>query len=105
MPMRATIAKWVEIVAVRLPDSVAKQMDVHEDSAVELAVEDHRLTVTPARPRYTLDEVLAGATPAKSIGVTPRRISVTSNYHPPFRYSNQDFLGCADQKYKYTFYF
>jgi len=66
--MRTTIAKWDDGLALRLPHSIAEQMHVHEGSAVELTVTEDRLTVSPARSRYTLDDLLASATPENSGG-------------------------------------
>jgi len=57
----ATIQKWGNSLGLRLPQPLAAQLGLHAGSAVELAVEDGRLTVTPrTRPRMSLEELLGG---------------------------------------------
>ena len=61
--MRTEIARWGNSLAVRLPRPMADQMSITEGTPVELEVEDGRLVIRPAAPRYELDELLAGITP------------------------------------------
>lgn len=61
--MRTEIARWGNSLAVRLPRPVADQMSITEGTPVELEVEDGRLVIRPAVPRYALHELLAGITP------------------------------------------
>ncbi len=64
----ATVQKWGNSLGLRLPRPLAAQLGLHAGSAVELAIEDGRLTVTPrARPRMTLEELLEGIPPASRI--------------------------------------
>lgn len=74
--MRTEIARWGNSLAVRLPRPVADQMSITEGTPVELEVEDGRLIIRPAAPRYALDELLAGITadnlPDESFDDDPR---------------------------------
>lgn len=61
--MKAEISKWGNSLAIRIPKTIASESRLSEGSAVEIAVEDGRLVLTPVSGReYTLDELLAGVT-------------------------------------------
>jgi antitoxin MazE len=60
--MRTEIAKWGNSLAVRLPKQIIEQAGLAEGAAVELEVEAGTVVLRPARPRYTIDELLAGIT-------------------------------------------
>ena len=61
--MKAQISKWGNSLAIRLPKVVVDGLRVREGEAVELVLEDRALIIRPARPRYTLEELVAGITP------------------------------------------
>jgi len=61
--MTATIRKWGNSLALRLPRAVAAQIRVGDGDAVELKVDDNGLVVRPARKRYRLAALLRGITP------------------------------------------
>lgn len=61
--MQTAIAKWGNSLALRLPRALAASVHLTEGSAVELHIEGNSLVVTPSRPRYRLDDLLAGVTP------------------------------------------
>jgi antitoxin MazE len=61
--MKASVAKWGNSLAVRLPKELAEEMHLNEGSPVDLKVEEGVLVLRPARPRYRLDELLVGITP------------------------------------------
>lgn len=61
--MRTQIAKWGNSLAVRLPRQVAEAAGLGEGATVDLEVGDGVIRLTAARPRYTLEELLAGITP------------------------------------------
>ena len=48
---------------LRLPEEMAARLGVGEGSWLELSLEPRRIAVSPAPPRYTLEELLAGTTP------------------------------------------
>jgi len=62
--MTATIQKWGNSLAVRIPQAVARQIRLEEGDAVELSVDTETLLVRPARPRYKLGQLLRRVTPA-----------------------------------------
>lgn len=61
--MNATIQKWGNSLALRIPQAVAKQIHVKEGDAVTLRVSAAGLTLKPAPKRLSLDDLLAQVTP------------------------------------------
>jgi antitoxin MazE len=62
--MQATIKKWGNSLALRIPQAVARQIHVEEGDPVELNVAADALQVRPARPRYRLADLMRKVTPA-----------------------------------------
>ncbi len=63
--MHATVKKWGNSAAVRLPASVMAEAKLEIDQAIEVRVEDGRVVIEPvATPEFTLDKLLAGMTSA-----------------------------------------
>ena len=61
--MHATIRRWGNSLALRLPKSVAEEVGIAENDAVELGVAEGRIVVTPSKPsRFVLDDLLRGIT-------------------------------------------
>ena len=61
--MNATVQKWGNSLALRIPSSVAKDLQVRRGSSVEVAVEDGKLIVKPAKKRKaSLAQLLKGVT-------------------------------------------
>jgi antitoxin MazE len=61
--MNATIAKWGNSLAVRVPKHIADELGLAAGTPVELRVEDGRLVLAkprPKLPRYKLSELLEG---------------------------------------------
>ena len=56
--MKAKIQKWGNSLALRLPKSVAQQIEVAEGDGVELEVSTAGLLVRPARKKYNLSELV-----------------------------------------------
>lgn len=62
--MVATVAKWGNSLAVRIPQHLAKEIHISEGSEVNIAVVDGNLVLKPKiRKRYSLDEMIKGITP------------------------------------------
>jgi len=61
--MTATIQKWGNSLALRIPRAVAQQIKVSEGKPVELSVDADTLVVRPARRRYRLADLLRRVTP------------------------------------------
>ncbi|MEG4841012.1 AbrB/MazE/SpoVT family DNA-binding domain-containing protein [Microcoleus sp. B9-D4] len=57
--MVVTIAKWGNSLAVRILQHLAKEINLAEDSQVQLVLIDGRLTIEPiTRGRYSLEELI-----------------------------------------------
>lgn len=50
-------------VSVTLPRQMLRTLGLEAGASVAVTVEDGRLVLSPARPRYTLAELLAGMRP------------------------------------------
>ncbi|MCY7383493.1 MAG: AbrB/MazE/SpoVT family DNA-binding domain-containing protein [Microcoleus sp. CAN_BIN18] len=62
--MVATIAKWGNSLAIRIPQNLAKEINLAEGSEVKLVLIDGKLTIEPiARRRYSLEELIEAITP------------------------------------------
>ena len=61
--MIATVKKWGNSAAVRIPASVMKAIHLHLDEDVELREEKGRIVIEPVRQKaYVLDDLLKGIT-------------------------------------------
>jgi len=62
--MVATIARWGNSLAVRIPQNLAKEILLTEGVEVDLVVLDGNLVIKPrSRKRYSLDDLIAAITP------------------------------------------
>ena len=62
--MVATVAKWGNSLAVRIPQYVVKEIQLTEGTEVDLVVIDGNLVIKPRpRRRYSLEELIAAITP------------------------------------------
>ncbi len=68
--MQATISKWGNSLALRLPKHLADQVRLVEGATVELEIADGSLKVTPARKRFKLADLLEGETRKTDDNVT-----------------------------------
>lgn len=55
----ASVQKWGNSMALRIPSATIKAWGVREGDSIELTVQDDTLLAKPKRKRYTLDELLA----------------------------------------------
>ena len=61
--MITKVQKWGNSLAVRIPRSVAQDTHLSSGNSVDMAVQDGRIVIAPARrPRFRLDELLKGVT-------------------------------------------
>jgi len=61
--MRATVKKWGNSAAVRMPVAIMAEARLEIDQPVELRVEAGRVVIEPvATPEFSLDDLLAGVT-------------------------------------------
>jgi antitoxin MazE len=62
--MAATVAKWGNSLAVRIPQNLAKEIQLAEGAEIEMSVVDGTLVIKPrSQKRYSLDELIQGITP------------------------------------------
>ncbi|HJS84461.1 MAG TPA: AbrB/MazE/SpoVT family DNA-binding domain-containing protein [Acetobacteraceae bacterium] len=61
--MIVTVSKWGNSLGVRIPKEVASQLGLRNGSPVEVVAEQGRIVISPRRPRFTLNELLANVTP------------------------------------------
>jgi len=62
--MVATVAKWGNSLAIRIPQNLAKEINLAEGSEVKLVLIDGKLTIEPiVRRRYSLEELIEAMTP------------------------------------------
>lgn len=63
---RVQISKWGNSLGLRVPRDVAAQTGLTEGSQVDVeAREDGSIVIRKAKPRYTLEKLIAGMTPDK----------------------------------------
>ena len=61
--MNATVQKWGNSLALRIPSSVAKDIQLRAGSSVEVAVENGAMIIKPAKKRrLSLPHLLNGVT-------------------------------------------
>lgn len=64
-PMKTTIRRWGNSLAVRIPKSLAEETAIGEGDEVDVRADDDRIVVERPQPRYyRLGELLAGVTKA-----------------------------------------
>jgi antitoxin MazE len=62
--MVATVAKWGNSLAIRLPQHLAKEIHLTEGVEIDLMVIDGNLVIKPRiRKRYPLEDLIAAITP------------------------------------------
>lgn len=64
LKMLTNIAKWGNSLAIRIPQNIAKEIDLAEGSEVALEIIDGNLVLKPSkRKNYSLEELVRGITP------------------------------------------
>ncbi|MGG6267403.1 AbrB/MazE/SpoVT family DNA-binding domain-containing protein [Leptolyngbya sp. AN03gr2] len=62
--MASTVAKWGNSLAIRIPQNLAKELQISEGAEIEISAIDGNLVVKPRKRKgYSLDELLEGITP------------------------------------------
>ena len=57
--MKATIKKWGNSLALRIPKALAKEAGLHYELPVELSLVDGKLVIVPIeRPKFDLEAML-----------------------------------------------
>jgi len=61
--MLTHIQKWGNSLALRIPQAVAREIGLNQDSSVEISLEDGKLIVAPVvKGKVTLEKLLAQVT-------------------------------------------
>ena len=69
--MATIIAKWGNSLAVRLPVEVTRKAGINAGDRVEItAAQNGSLTISPARPKYSLEALVERITPQNLHGET-----------------------------------
>ena len=61
--MQVRVTRWGNSLGVRIPKDIAGRVGLAEGSRVEIEAENDHIVISPARPRYTLEDLLYGMTP------------------------------------------
>ena len=61
---RATVGKWGNNLAVRLPGEIVRTAGLHEGERVAIDVQDGAIVIRRTEPRVTLEELFDGRSPA-----------------------------------------
>jgi antitoxin MazE len=56
--MKATIHKWGNSLAIRIPKNITKDSRVSEGSNIDIMVEKGNIVLSPERKEYSLKEIL-----------------------------------------------
>jgi len=57
------IGMWGNSLGIRLPQAITQQVKLQEGELLNIVIEDNKIILTPAKPKYTLEELLKNATP------------------------------------------
>lgn len=66
--MNTQVGKWGNSLAVRIPGTYAKELELKEGAELEVTRVDGGLLLRPRKREYTLDELLAGIKPGHMHG-------------------------------------
>jgi antitoxin MazE len=62
--MNTTLQMWGNSLALRIPQAIAKQIQIGRGDDVELRVAANELRIRPARQRYRVSKLIGKITPA-----------------------------------------
>ena len=60
--MKATIQKWGNSLAVRIPKTITKDSMVSEGSSIDIMVENGKIVLSPVKKEYSLTELIKNIT-------------------------------------------
>lgn len=73
--MKTTIQKWGNSLAIRIPRLLAEEIQLQENSTVDLTISSGKLVIVPADPGITLESLVEQITDENrhnEIGTGPR---------------------------------
>jgi antitoxin MazE len=62
MTITTQVSKWGNSLGLRLPKSVAQEAQLDDGDTVAVSVDNGAIVIRPARPRYTLAELVGRIT-------------------------------------------
>ena len=68
MTTTTQLSKWGNSLGLRLPKSIAREVQLDEGDIVQLSVDHGTIVIRPSRPRYSLDELVRRITPKNRHG-------------------------------------
>ena len=72
MPNTANVARWGNSLAIRIPKPIAREAGLTEGDEIILGLTKERhLLLQPARPKYSLTELVSQITPRNRHSETP----------------------------------
>lgn len=57
------VGMWGNSLGIRLPQTITKQICLSEGALIDISIKNNKIILTPARPKYTLEELLKDAKP------------------------------------------
>jgi antitoxin MazE len=57
------VSKWGNSLALRIPKTLAAELNVQDGDAVDVSLEGGAIVVRPAARRYSIDDLVEGITP------------------------------------------
>ena len=75
MATTTQLSKWGNSLGLRLPKSVAREVQLDEGDTVQVSVDNGTIVIRPSRPRYSLDDL--------GRRITPKNRHVESNWGGP----------------------
>jgi len=61
--MQVLLTRWGNSLGLRIPKAMTEKIGLTDGSRVEVQMEDDRIVISSARPRYVLRDLLVGVTP------------------------------------------
>ena len=62
MATTTQLSKWGNSLGLRLPKSVAREVQLDAGDTVDVSVDNGAIVIRPSRPRYSLDELVGRIT-------------------------------------------
>ena len=63
MNSHSKVQKWGNSLGIRIRKSIADQLELKENSEVDITIKDKTLVISPCKKKYTLSSLLEGVTP------------------------------------------
>jgi antitoxin MazE len=68
MATTTQLSKWGNSLGLRLPKSIAREVQLDEGDTVQVSVDNGAIVIRPSRPRYSLDDLVRRITPKNRHG-------------------------------------